>query len=91
LPDTRAVRGLPWVVGGRFYTRPLISKGIEVTVEYQIGKINFLLLVPGDHLNIAVVSLPGKRNIYVEIADDISACPLKITRELRGGRRSSRV
>ncbi|HKQ31769.1 MAG TPA: hypothetical protein VJV40_01095 [Thermodesulfobacteriota bacterium] len=85
------MRGLPWVVRGRFYARPLIGKGIEAAVEYQIGKINFLLLVPGDHLNIAVISLPGKRNIYVEIADDIPACPLKITRELRGGRRSRRV
>jgi len=91
LPDTRAVRGLVRVVRGRLYARPLIGKGIEVALKYQIGKINFMILTPGNHLNIAVTSLPRKRNIYVEIADNIPAYPLKITRELRGGRRSRRI
>jgi hypothetical protein len=49
-----------------------------------------MLLTTCDHLKVAVVSMPGKRNVHAKILHNPSAFPFEILRDLRFRWRSRR-
>src|SRR5690606_33804563 len=46
---------------------PLVGEGIELTVCYHVGEVDRQALPAGDHLEVAVVAVPGEGHFDAEI------------------------